>query len=106
MRDIFDNGMILVVLVTLVVVILGVFGWLKFRRDERIVMEFLKNSGVEPRDDFTTTTAISSATSLSEARIRRVCGKSARIIRHREDSESWKLDQESEKSKVSMRSER
>lgn len=59
MRDIFDNEVILVVLATLVVVILGVFGWLKFRRDEKIVMDVLKNSGVEPRDDFTTTSAIS-----------------------------------------------
>jgi len=74
---------IVVVLATLVVVvILGVFGWLKFRRDEKIVMEFLKNSGVETRDDFTTTTAISSATRLSEARIRKVCGKSAMIRKH------------------------
>ena len=60
MRDIFDNEVILVVLATfVVVVILGVFGWLKFRRDEKIVMDVLKNSGVEPRDDFTTTSAIS-----------------------------------------------
>jgi len=71
---------IVVVLATLVVVvILGVFGWLKFRRDEKIVMEFLKNSGVGTRDDPATTTAISAATRLSETRIRRVCSKSARI---------------------------
>jgi hypothetical protein len=59
MRDIFDNQVVLVVLATLVVVvILGVFGWLKFKRDEKIVMEFLKNSGVEKCDDLTTTGAI------------------------------------------------
>lgn len=101
MRNFFDNDGILVVLATLVVVvILGIFGWLKFKRDEKIVMEVLKHSGVQTRDDFTTTSSISSATSLSEARIRRVCGKSARIKRHRHDSESWRLDQESQKSKV------
>jgi len=89
MRDFFDNEVIRVVLATLVVVvILGFFGWLKFKRDEKIVMEFLKNSGIQTRDDFTTTSRISSATRLSEARIRRVCGKSARIKRHRQDSES------------------
>jgi len=43
MRDIIDNEAIQVVLATLVVVVvLGVFGWLKFRRDEKIVIEFLK----------------------------------------------------------------
>jgi hypothetical protein len=50
---------IVVVLATLVVVvILGVIGWLKFRRDEKIVMEVLKNSGVENPADATKTTAI------------------------------------------------
>jgi hypothetical protein len=84
--------MIQVVLVTLVVVIiLGVFGWLKFRRDEKIVIEFLKRSGIESGDAGTTTTAISAATRLSEARIRRVCGKSARIKRHRKEKGYWTL---------------
>jgi hypothetical protein len=74
---------IVAVLATLVVVvILGVFGWLKFRRDEKIVMEFLKNSGVETRDDLATTTAISAATRLSETRIRKVCSRSARIRKY------------------------
>ena len=84
--------MIKIVLVSiLVVVILGLFGWLKFRRDEKIVIEFLKSAGVDTDDDFTTTTAISSATRLSESRIRRICGKSARVRKHQHDSESWKL---------------
>jgi hypothetical protein len=59
MRDIIDNEVILVGLATLVVVILGVFGWLKFRRDKKIVRELLKNSGVDTRDDITTTGVIS-----------------------------------------------
>jgi hypothetical protein len=81
-----------IVLVTLVVVIiLGLFGWLKFRRDEKVVIEFLKNSGVDAGDDFKSTAAISSATRLSESRIRRICGRSARVRRHHEDWESWKL---------------
>ncbi len=83
MRDFIDNEVVHVVLATLaVVVILGVFGWLKFRRDEKIVMEFLKNSGVESRDDPATTIAISAATRLSETRIRKVCSKSARIRKY------------------------
>ncbi len=84
--------MIKVVLVTLVVVIiLGLFGWLKFRRDEQIVIAFLKNSGVETGNDYTTTNAIASATRLSETRIRKICGRSDRVRRHHEDRESWKL---------------
>ena len=60
MRDFFDNEVVHLVFAALVVVvILGVFGWLKFRRDEKIVMEVLKNSGVENREDAVKTTAIS-----------------------------------------------
>ena len=59
MRDFIDNEVLLVVLATLVVVvILGVFGWLKFRRDEKIVKEVLKNSGVENHEDVVKTIAI------------------------------------------------
>jgi hypothetical protein len=82
-----------IVLVTLVaVIILGVFGWLKFRRDEKIVIEFLKNAGVEPGDDLTTTAAISSATRLSETRIRKVCSKSAMIKSHRKEKGCWIIE--------------
>ena len=92
MTDFLNNGIVQAVLLFLgAVVVLGLFGWLKFRRDEKIVIEFLKNSGVESGDDYTTTAAISSAMRLSETRIRRVCGKSAVIRKHHEDSESWKL---------------
>lgn len=87
--------MIKIVLVTLVVVIiLGVFGWLKFRRDEKIVIEFLQNSGVETGNDYPTTTAISSATRLSETRIRKICSKSAVIKRHGKEKGCWMLDGE------------
>lgn len=80
------------VLATLIgVLILGIFGWLKFRRDEKIVTEFLKNSGIEPRDVSRTTQAISSATNLSEARIGKVCSKSTMIRRNQKEKESWEL---------------
>jgi len=60
MRDFIDNGVIQVILAVLVVVvILGVFGWLKFRRDEKIVMDVLKNTGVENLEDAVKTTEIS-----------------------------------------------
>jgi len=92
MSDFFSNGIVQGVLATLVVVvILGVFGWLKFRRDEKIVIEFLKKSGVETGGASSATDAISSATRLSEARIRRVCSKSAMIRKHGKENGSWTL---------------
>lgn len=92
MSDLFDNEIVQIVLATLVaVVVLGLFGWLKFRRDEKIVVEFLKKSGVETGAASVTTTDISSATRLSEARIRKICGKSARIRKHGKEKGYWTL---------------
>jgi len=92
MSDFFSNGIVQCVLVTLVVVvILGFFGWLKFRRDERIVIEFLKKSGVETGDAFGSTDDISAATRLSEARVNRICSKSSMIGKHRKEKGHWTL---------------
>lgn len=84
MSDFFNNGIVQVLLATLVgVLVLGIFGWLKFKRDEKLVARFLKNSGVENGHAFRTTDAISSATNLSKERIRKVCSKSPMIRRKR-----------------------
>jgi hypothetical protein len=92
MSDFFKNGIVQGVLLALVgVLVLGLFGWLKFRRDEKIVAEFLENSGVEAAHTATTTHAIHLSTKLSKARIGTVCRRSKRIKRHREEGESWKL---------------
>ena len=89
-----DNDIDIVTVVfalLLAVLVLGLLGWLKFRRDEKIVIEFLKNSGIGAPDDDTTTAAISSATRISETRIRKVCSRSTLIKRCRDDTESWRL---------------
>jgi hypothetical protein len=92
MSDLFKNGIVQGVLAAIIVaLILGVFGWIKFKRDEKIVTEFLKNTGVETSHTFRTTHAISSATDLSKERIRNVCSKSSMIKRNQKEKESWKL---------------
>jgi len=92
MNDFFNNGIVQAVLATLIgVLILGIFGWLKFKRDEKVVAKFLKNSGVETSHTFRTTHAISSATNLSQERIRKVCSKSCKIKRNQKEKESWKI---------------
>ena len=82
MSDFFKNGIVQGVLATLVgALILGIFGWLKFKRDEKIVTKFLKNFGVETHHAFRATHEISSATNLNEKPIRKVCSKSSKIRR-------------------------
>ena len=72
------------------VFILGFFGWLKFRRDEKIVTDFLEKSGINT-DGFSTTHSISSATNMSRERIIKICKASSKIRRSRNDRDSWKL---------------
>ena len=92
MTEFFDNGIVQLVLAVLAAVaVLALFGWLKFRRDEKIVAEFLKDSGLDGRKRFNTTVDISSATRLHEDRVRSVCNKSTRIKRKKEDDDAWKL---------------
>ncbi|MDX2505260.1 MAG: hypothetical protein QNL62_12410 [Gammaproteobacteria bacterium] len=92
MSDFLNNDIVQWVLGTLIGgLILGIFGWLKFRRDEQIVTEFLKKSGIENNRRYTTTHEISSVTNLSKKRIRKVCSKSSRIKRNKKEKESWRI---------------
>ena len=92
MSDFFKNGIVQSVIAMLIgALILGIFGWLKFKRDEKVVTRFLKNSGVENSGTFRETHVISSATNLNQERIRKVCSKSCKIKRHQKEKESWKL---------------
>lgn len=91
MSDFFNNDILQWLLGTLIGgLILGLLGWLKFRRDEKIVSEFLKKSGVETGHTYRTTQTISSVTNLSKKRIRKVCNKSSRI-KNGKDKDSWKI---------------
>jgi hypothetical protein len=92
MSDFFRSGIVQGVLGALVVIIiLGLFGWLKFKRDEKIVTGFLEDSGMTNRHACIPTHVISASTRLSEERIVKVCRKSSRIKSSREDQDLWKL---------------
>jgi hypothetical protein len=90
MNELFENEAAKLAFGALVaVLVLGVFGWLKFKRDEKVVASFLKDSGVGDRPIQKTTYEISSATKLHEKRVRTVCRKSTRI--RKEQDGSWKF---------------
>ncbi len=73
----------------LVVAILGLFGWLKFKRDEKLVADVLKAPAAEAGQNTKTTTEICSITNLHEKRVRKVCQRSRRIRKHEDGS--WRL---------------
>lgn len=92
MNEFFNNDIMQWIFAAIMgMLILGLFGWLKFKKDEKIVTEFLKKSGVETSHKFRTTHAISSVTNLSHERIKNICSKSSRIERDHIDKESWKI---------------
>ena len=70
-------------------VVLGLFGWYKFRRDEKLVTEFLKESHVDSRRVPKTSYEISSVTKLHEKRVTKICRKSTRI--KKEQDGAWRL---------------
>ena len=91
MKELFENEIVVWVLAGLgAILVLGLFGWLKFKRDEKVVADFLRASGVEDEGrSLKTTKEISSATNLHEKRVRRVCRKSTRI--KKEQDGSWRF---------------
>ena len=70
-------------------VVLGLFGWYKFKRDEKLVTEVLRKSPVDSRAGRKTSYEISSVTKLHEKRVRKICRKSTRI--KKENDGSWRL---------------
>ena len=90
MTDFLNEPLVQWILLAIVVVgVLALFGWMKLRRDEKVVADFLHSSGVDSRRPFRTTSEIADATDLHEKRVRTVCHKSTRInLKH---DEVWKL---------------
>ena len=79
--------------VILVVAVLGLFGWLKFKRDEKVVADVLQAAALETGPKRKTTNELSSITNLHETRVSRVCHRSRRI--KKDEDGSWSLhDQE------------
>ena len=70
-------------------VVLGFFGWLKFKRDENLVTQVLKESDADSRSVRKTSFEISSVTRLHEKRVKKICRKSTRI--KKEQDGSWRL---------------
>lgn len=69
--------------------VLGFFGWIKFKRDEKLVTAVLKESRVDSSRARKTIYDISSVTKLHEKRVKKICRKSTRI--KKEQDGSWRL---------------
>jgi CRISPR/Cas system CSM-associated protein Csm2 small subunit len=92
MLEFLSNGIVQGVLVA---IIIGAFTMivnrLKFKRDEKKIITFLKKSNQKTSHTFRSTHAIVSDTNLSENRVRKICSLSKQIRRNQKEKESWTL---------------
>jgi len=92
MTGFFESEIVLGTLLALIgALVLGIFGWLKFKHDEKIVTRYLKDFEEEYHPTASTTHAIALATKLSKKRVRGICSKSSEINNHPKDKDSWNL---------------
>lgn len=89
MEDLINNGIVQGVAVVLIV---AFFAWgvrlIKFRLDEKKIVDDIANSEFNLRS----TEALASATGLSTARVEAVCAKSYHIKADEQTRETWQLD--------------
>ncbi len=66
-------------------------GFLRDKKVENKIIEFLEKSQKEYGYEYRTTHAISSEINISEEKIRNLCNKSKRIKRNQKEKETWRL---------------
>ena len=92
MNELLNNQIVQGILVTLACAFkFWVVAQVRFKIDESKILAFLKTSKDQTEFTFRGEPAISSETNLSEERINKVCSKSNKITRNKQDKKSWRL---------------
>ena len=92
MKELLSNQMVQGILVTLACpFVFWVITQIRYKVDEGKILAFLKTSKKETEYTFRSEPAISSETNLSEDSVNKVCGKSNKITRNKQDKKSWRL---------------
>jgi len=92
MSELLNNQIVQGILVTIACAfIFWIVAQVRFKRDESKILAFLKTSKDKTEFTFRGEPAISSETNLSEERINKVCSKSNKITRNKQDKKSWRL---------------
>lgn len=78
-----------------VAVVVSILGWLyklvMFKKDEKSILEFLKQSQNNTDHNYRSSEAIASHTNLTIERASKVCSKSKKVHRNTKEKESWSL---------------
>jgi hypothetical protein len=83
---------VIVMLVVVVALIahVALYRWVKFKIQEGVILQFLRDAAEEGAPDHRHATAIAVHTQLSAERVATVCARSKEIIADPEDGQSWR----------------
>lgn len=84
------QAVVFVVVVVAVIAHVSLYRWVKFKIQEGVILQFLRDSAEEGAPDHHHATAIAAHTQLSAERVSAVCAKSKEIIADPEDGQSWR----------------
>lgn len=84
---------IIIALVTVVAIAahVALYRWVRFKIDEGVVLQFLRDSDETGQLNCHSTAAIVTHTALPPERVARVCANSREIVPHPEQGDCWQL---------------
>lgn len=93
MNESLNNPITQGVIVTIIcALIFWLVGWVRFKIDEKTIFNILVKSKAETEYTFRGEPYISSESNLSEDRVHKVCAKSKKITRNKNEKKSWRLE--------------
>ena len=91
--DLNNNIVQNVIAALIVALIIWGIAWLRFKIDENNILNILKKSKTETEYTFRGEPFLSSESNLSEDRTHKVCAKSKKITRNKNEKKSWRLEE-------------
>ncbi len=92
LKTISENPLLSALAATIIgAVIVWLIRVVKDWKDSQTIYQFLLNSKEKTEYTFRSTAAISSATSISEARVAELCSRNKKIKRNELEKQSWKI---------------
>lgn len=84
-----DKIIIAVVVLVVVAAHFWLYAWVKFKMQEGVILQFLRDSG---ECAFHSSSAISAHTNITIDRVAAVCNKSRQIGKSKESGDAWSLN--------------
>ena len=87
-----ESGIVIAVVVVVLAAHVGLYRWVKFKIQEGVILQFLRDAGEAGAPDHHHAEAIAAHTEISPQRVAVVCIKSPQIHSDPEVENSWRAD--------------